>query len=56
MDQVFHHRFTTFVLMGSFVVATMIVYGYVVRTWAYDHSNDQGTLGDIATGILTTTG
>lgn len=56
MDGVFHHRATSFILMGSFVVATMIVWGYVGRTWSYAHSNDQGTLGEIARGILTTTG
>lgn len=56
MDAVFHHRATSFILMGSFVVATMIVYGYVARTWAFSHTQDDGVLGDIATGILTTTG
>jgi hypothetical protein len=53
---VFHHRATSYILMGSFVVATMIVYGYVARTWAYKHANDSGTMGDIATGILFTSG
>jgi len=56
MESVFHHRVTSFVLMASFVVGTMIVWGYVGRTWAYKHSNDAGVLGDVASGILSTTG
>lgn len=56
MDQVFHHRFTSFVLMGSFVVATMLVTGYVVRTWSYKHSSDDGILGSIANGYLSNAG
>jgi len=56
MDEVFHSRFTSFVLLGTFVVGTMIVYGYIARTWSYKHSQDDGTMGDIARGILSTTG
>lgn len=52
MDSAFHHRVTTFVLMGSFVVATMLVTNYVIRTWSYKHSQDEGILGKVATGYL----
>lgn len=56
MNDVFHSRFTSFVLLGTFVVSTMVVFGYVGRTWSYKHSQDAGTVGSIARGILSTTG
>lgn len=56
MDEVFHSRFTSFVLLGTFVVTTMIVFGYVGRTWSYKHSQDDGAFGNVARGILSTTG
>jgi len=52
MDTVFHHRVTSFVLMGSFVVATMLLTNYVARTWSYKHSQDEGIVGKFATGYL----
>jgi hypothetical protein len=56
MDDVFHSRASAYVLMGTFVIATMIVYGAVARPWAYKRVNDQGALGAIARGIVVNTG
>lgn len=53
---VLHSRFTVAVLTASTVVAVMIVWGGIARPWSYKHVNDEGVTGQLARGILVTTG
>lgn len=42
---VLHDRFVSAILVGSGIVATVIVANYVMRVWAYQHPDNQWAQG-----------